>query len=133
MERPIMFLLTLLLTGRAMTLAYIARAGGSLPGDPPAAWLMPLIGDAVIGVTALVIAFLILRKRGLWVWTVIIVWNVVAIWDTLSAYTIHNSNPWPDFFMLQMVGPSMFFAASGMHLVIVWLATRSNMRAQLLR
>lgn len=132
MERTMMLILTLLLAGRAMTLAFISRAGSALPGDPPAAWLMPLLGDAIIGVSALVIAFLILRKRGLWVWTAIIVWNVVAIWDALSAYIVHLINPWPEFFMLQMVGPSMFFAASAIHLVIILLATRPKVRTQLL-
>lgn len=132
MERMIMFLLTLLLAGRAMTLAFITRAGGPLPGDPPAAWLMPLIGDAVIGVTALVIAFLILRKRGLWVWMAIIVWNSVAIWDALSAYLVHLTTPWPEFFMLHLFGPSLFFAASALHLVLILLATRPKVRTQLL-
>lgn len=127
-----MLLLTLMLSGRAMTLAFIARAGGNMPGDPPAAWLMPLIGDAIIGVSAIVIAFLILKKTGLWVWTAIIVWNVVAIWDALSAFTIHTTNPWPDFFMLKLFGPSMFFAASAMHLIIFVLACLPQGRSQLM-
>ena len=102
MNRKIMLILTLLLSGRAMTLAFIHRAGGTMPGDPPAAWLMPLIGDAVIGISALWIAFLIVKKTGLWVWTVIVVWNSLAIWDALSAYIIHTTNPWPDFFMIKI-------------------------------
>jgi hypothetical protein len=48
MQQKIMLILTLMLTGRAMTLAFIHRAGGGLPCDPTAAWLMPLIGDAVM-------------------------------------------------------------------------------------
>ena len=67
MYKKIMFILTLMLSGRAMTLAFIHRTGGMMPGDPPSAWLMPLVGDAVIGVTALWIAYLILKKTGLWV------------------------------------------------------------------
>ena len=63
---------------------------------------MPLIGDAVIGLSALVVAYLIWKKRGLWVWTSVIVWNVVAIWDALSAFVIQTTNPWPEFFMLQL-------------------------------
>ena len=41
MYKNIMLLLTLMLTGRAMTLAFIHRAGGTNPGDPPVVWLMP--------------------------------------------------------------------------------------------
>lgn len=132
MERKFMLILTLMLSGRAMTLAFIPRAGGTAPGDPPAAWLMPLLGDAVIGITALLIAYLMVKKVGLWVCTAVIVWNVVAIWDALSAFIIHVTNPWPEFFMLQWFGASMFFAAVAAHLVVIVLACRPSARQQLL-
>ena len=132
MERKIILILTLILSGRAMTLTFIPRVGGSMPGDPPPAWLMPLIGDAVIGLTALLIAYLILKKTGLWVWIAIIVWSSIAIWDALSAFIIHTTNPWPEFFMIKLLGPSMFFAAIAMHLVIVILIFRPGVKKQLL-
>ena len=132
MHQKIIFILTLMLSGRAMTLAFIHRAGGTMQGDPPSAWLMPLVGDAVIGISALWIAYLILKKTGLWVWTTIIVWNSIAIWDALSAFIIHTTNPWPEFFMIGLVGPSMFFAASAMHLTIIIIACRSDVREKLL-
>jgi len=132
MQQKIILILTLMLSGRAMTLAFIHRAGGTSPGDPPAAWLMPLVGDAVIGISALWIAYLLLKKTGLWVWTTIIVWNSIAIWDALSAFIIHTTNPWPDFFMINLVGSSMFFAASAMHLTIIIIACRSDVKDKLL-
>jgi len=117
--------------GRAMTLAFISQAGGSNPGDPPAAWLMPLIGDAVIGVTGLLMVFLLVTKKtGLFAWSAIVVWNAVAIWDALSAYIVNTTNPWPEFFMLQMLGSSMFFAASAMHLVNIYLMSQPELRKQ---
>ncbi len=128
MQQKIMLILTLMLSGRAMTLAFLSRVGGANPGDPPPAWLMPLLGDAVIGISGLFIAFLILKKTGLWVWTAIIVWNALAIWDALSAFIIHTTNPWPEFFMVKLFGPSMFFAAAVMHLIIFVLASRSDMK-----
>jgi hypothetical protein len=132
MERKIVLILTYLLSGRAMTLAFIPRVGGSAVGDPPPAWLMPLVGDAIIGITALLIAYLILKKTGLWVWTAIIVWNSVGIWDALSAFVIHTTNPWPEFFMIKLLGSSMFFAAAAMHLVLIILVSRPELRKQLL-
>ncbi len=129
--RKVMALLTLILAGRAMTLQYISKAGSNMPGDPPAAWLMPLIGDAVIGLSAFIVVYLLLKKTGLWVWTVVITWNVVAIWDALSAFIIETTNPWPEFFMLEMVGPAMFFIASLMHLAIILMACLPAVRAQL--
>lgn len=132
MQQRIMLILTLMLTGRAMTLAFIHRAGGGMPGDPPAAWLMPLVGDAVIGITGLWVAYLLIKKTGLFVWTTIIVWNSLAIWDALSAFAIHTTNPWPEFFMIKLVGASMFFAASAMHLAIIYLAINEETREKII-
>lgn len=103
-----------------------------MPGDPPAAWAMPLIGDAIIGLSALWIAFLIMKRSGLWVWTTVITWNIVAIWDALSAFVFHLTNPWPEFFMIQLFGWPMFFAASTMHLVVIVLFCREDSRTAVL-
>lgn len=61
-----------------------------------------------------------------------VVWNVVAIWDAMSAFVIHQTNPWPEFFMIQIFGSSMFFLASAMHLVILFLAFNATVKADLL-
>lgn len=123
---------TLLLSGRAMTLAFIGDAGSGNPAAAPHAWLMPLIGDAIIGVAALFVAYVIARGSGLWAWTTVIVWNAIGIWDALSAFVIHSTNPWPDFFMLKLFGPSMFFAASVMHALLIALACTAAVRGWLL-
>jgi len=124
----ILLVLTLMLSGRAMTLGFLGSLGGQAPGDPPSAWLMPLVGDAVIGLTALPIAYLVWRRSGRFAWTVIVVWNAVAIWDALSAFLVHQAVPWPSFFMLELFGASMFFAASAMHAVCLYLVCRQSMR-----
>lgn len=127
-QRTILLVITLMLSGRAMTVAFIGDAGSGVAGDPPAAWLMPLVGDAVIGLGAPVIAYLVVRGRGLAAWTTIITWNVIGIWDALSAYLISESEPWPEFFMIEVFGASMFFAAGAMHLVNLYLITRRELR-----
>ena len=129
MYKALIIALTLMMSGRAMTLAFIHRAGGDNPGDPPLAWLMPLLGDAVVGVAGLVVAWLLATGRGLLVWTVAIAWNVIGIWDALSAFVIHTTNPWPEFFMVQLFGGSMFFLASAMHLLLIVLLARPPARA----
>lgn len=131
LQQKIMLVLTVMLSGRAMTLAFLHRVGGTMPGDPPPAWLMPLVGDAIIGLSALLVAFWIAKKVGLWVWAAIIVWNAVAIWDAFSAFAVHLTNPWPEFFMIQIFGPLMFFAAAAMHVAIIVLACPPEMRKQL--
>lgn len=130
MQKIILMILTLMLSGRAMTLAFIHRAGAGGVGDPPAAWLMPLIGDAVIGITGLVMVYLILRGNSLWAWTALVVWNVVAIWDALSAYIVHLTNPWPEFFMIKIVGASMFFLAAAIHATNLTLLARCEVRRE---
>ena len=132
MQKTLILILTLMLTGRAMTLAFLHRAGGDAPGDPPIAWLMPLLGDAIVGLSGLAIAYLIWQRRGLFVWTAIVVWNVVAIWDALSALIIHLTVPWPAFFMIQVFGSSMFFMASAMHGLILVLVCRPPLRQKFL-
>ncbi|MFK7988443.1 MAG: hypothetical protein AB8I08_20645 [Sandaracinaceae bacterium] len=128
--RWVLLAVTLMLAGRAMTLAFLARVGGGAEGDPPAGWLMPLVGDAVIGVTALVVAALVLKGRGVAAWTLIVVWNAIAIWDALSAFLVHTSVPWPSFFMIETFGASMFFMAAGMHALCIFLVARPTGRAR---
>jgi len=132
MQKTLILILTLMLTGRAMTIGYIHRAGGGAIGDPPFVWLMPLIGDAVVGLSGLMVAYLIWSRQGLAVWTVIVVWNAIAIWDAMSAFIIHLTAPWPAFFMVQIFGSSMFFLASAMHLVILILVIRDPLRSELI-
>lgn len=131
-KHPFLLILTLILSGRAMTLAFISSAGGSAPTDPPIAWLMPLLGDAVIGISALAIAYLIWKGSGLFAWTTIVVWNVVAIWDALSAFLIHQTVPWSSFFMIEFFGSYMFFIASAMHLLCLYLVIRPQTRENFL-
>lgn len=110
-------LFTLMLAGRAMTLAFLGEVGSGAAGAPPDAWWMPLIGDAVIGLSAPLIALLVWRGRGLAAFSVVLIWNALGIWDAMSAFLVHVSVPWPDFFMVQIFGWTMFFMASAMHAV----------------
>ncbi|MFK7930361.1 MAG: hypothetical protein AB8H79_19390 [Myxococcota bacterium] len=119
--------MTLMLAGRMMTLAFIGQAGSGLEGAPPAGWLMPLVGDAVIGLAAPVIAVLIWTGRGRAALVAITVFHALGIWDALSAWLVHYSVPWPEFFMIQIFGWTMFPMAAVMHAiaaVLVWLAWR---------
>ncbi|MGI9596843.1 MAG: hypothetical protein ACR2QK_11825 [Acidimicrobiales bacterium] len=129
MSRKIVLALTLMAAGRAMTLPFIGRAGDGGAGDPPEAWLMPLIGDAVIGLTALVVAGLIWKRPNPTTWLITVVWSAIAAFDAIAAFIVETSAPWPEFFMLEIFGRSMFFAATALHLVIIYLLTRPDARA----
>ena len=124
----ILVALVLMASGRAMTLAFIARAGDGGPGDPPDAWLMPLVGDAFIGLTALLVAYLIVWRSSPTVWVVALVWSALGAFDALAAFLVELRTPWPEFFMIKTFGPSMFFAATALHLVIIYLLARPTVR-----
>jgi len=62
-----------------MTLAFIGRAGDGGAGDPPAAWLMPLLGDAVIGVVAVVVAVLAWKRPSPTTWVIAVVWSAIEL------------------------------------------------------
>ncbi|MGI9613202.1 MAG: hypothetical protein ACR2QO_09855 [Acidimicrobiales bacterium] len=117
-------------SGRAMTLAFIGSAGDGGPGDPPAAWLMPLVGDAGIGLAAVVILLLVWRRPTPTTWVLAVVWSAIGVFDALAAFIVHTTTPWPEFFMLELFGPTVFFAAAGMHLVIIYLLARTEIRAR---
>ncbi len=128
--RRVVIALTLMAVGRAMTLAFIARAGDGGPGDPPEAWLMPLIGDAVVGIAALGVAWLLWKQPQPRSWLVAIVWSAIAAFDALAAYVVDVATPWPDFFMLELFGRAMFFAAAAMHVIIIVLLMRPDVRRE---
>lgn len=122
--------LTALASGRAMTLAFIGRAGDGGTGDPPEAWLMPLLGDAAIGLTAIVVAVLLWTRPSPATWVTAVAWSAIGAFDALAAFVVDVTTPWPEFFMLEIFGRSMFFVAAAMHLVIIGLLTRPEVLAR---
>jgi len=130
MKMKILTAMVLMSSGRAMTLAFIARAGDGGAGDPPDAWLMPLIGDALVGLSALAIAYLLWTRPKPSSWLAALVWSAIAIFDAAAAFIVDLTTPWPEFFMLEIFGRSMFFAAIAMHLAIVWLLFQPEIRAR---
>ena len=115
---------------RAGTLAFSLRVGYGGPSDPPDAWLLPLVGDAVVGVAAIGVAIALWRQRTPTTWLVAIVWSAIAAFDALAAFLVEVSVPYPDFFLLETVGRPAFFAAATMHIVIIVLLHRPDVRRQ---
>lgn len=129
MRLKILYVLIALATGRAMTLAFITRAGDGGVGDPPGPWLMPLVGDAVVGLTAAAVVVAIWKRPTPATWVVAVVWSAVGAFDAVAAFIVQTSAPWPDFFMIEIFGPSMFFAATALHLVIIHLLSQPDVLA----
>lgn len=117
---------TLMATGRAMTIAFLARVGDGGPGDPPAAWLMPLLGDATIGLTAPLVAYLLWKQRTQLTWLIAVIWASLAIFDAVAAFVVESSVPWPEFFMLRAFGNWMFLMAVMLHMLGLYLLGRRS-------
>jgi hypothetical protein len=126
----IMMVLILMAAGRAMTLAFISRAGDGGAGDPPDAWLMPLVGDAAIGLGAIIVAVLIWRRPTPTTWVIAVVWSALGAFDALAAFIVQTTSPWPEFFMIEIFGSSMFFAAAVLHLTIIYLLSQPEILAR---
>ncbi len=122
--------LTVMSAGRAMTIGWLHRVGGGQAGDPPAAWLMPLVGDALVGLTALVVAYLLWRRPTPASWMIAMIWTAIAAFDALAALLVEIAVPWPDFVMLELFGRSMFVAAALIHVVIFVLLSRPEVRVR---
>lgn len=130
MRLRIVIVLTAMSIGRAMTLPFIGSAGDGGPSDPPDAWLMPLVGDAVIGLAAIVIVGLLITRRTVETWAAATIFHAVAAFDALAAYLVEIQTPWPEFFMLELFGRSMFFAAAAMHIGAFAVLWSTDVRAR---
>ena len=128
MQYRIALVLTAMAAGRAMTIPFIGSAGDGGLGDPPSEWLMPLIGDAVVGVTALVVLSLLITRSTPGTWAIALAWNAVAAFDAVAAFVVNQTSPWPEFFMIEIFGTSMFFAAAALHVAAIWLLAQPAMR-----
>lgn len=126
MSRKFALVLIVMAIGRAMTIPFIHRAGGGGVGDPPDAWLMPLVGDAVIGLSAVVVAFLVAKVPSPRTWMLTLCWSAIGAFDAGAAYLVEVRSPWPEFFMLELFGRPMFFAAIVLHGGIIALLLRPD-------
>ena len=57
---------------------------GNERGAPPE-WVLALVGDFIIGTTALFLVFFILKKPSYLIWVLLLSWNVLGLVDLLGA------------------------------------------------
>ena len=89
----------------------------------PMGWIVAITGDAFMGVTALIVAGLLWKYRGLAVWTIAIVWHVIGIKDYLVGTQLAIVEP-----PAQTGGGGVFFVIFGvgilMHIISLYLLSR---------
>jgi len=71
----------------------------TLAGRAPDAWLYPGIVDVLVGITAPVIAYLLWRKRGPWIWLVALVWFTLSMLDHAGAFAVALTTAIPQAFL----------------------------------
>lgn len=83
-ERPkarlgliVAIVLTGVMTWRISALTYLSQVGDTLPEF----WGIAFKGDAFIGVTAPIVAYLLYKHRTLSVWTLGVVWQCIGLFD----------------------------------------------------
>ena len=57
---------------------------GNERGAPPE-WVLALIGDFIIGTTALFLVYFILKKPSYLIWVLLLSWNILGLIDLLGA------------------------------------------------
>ena len=57
---------------------------GNERGAPPE-WVLALVGDFIIGTTALFLVFFILKKPSYLIWVLLLSWNVLGLIDLIGA------------------------------------------------
>lgn len=110
------------LTG-LMVYRAIAAVGLTDLGDgTPDFWIVALTGDAFIGVTAPIVAFLLWKRRGLAIWTIAIAWHVTGI-KVFLAGSQFLAVDIPDRATVAMLAP-IFGVGIAFHLLTIYLLIR---------
>lgn len=81
--------ITALMVYRLLGFNFLGEVGNTIPEM----WGVAFRGDIFIGATALIVAYLLWKSRGLAVWTIAIVWHWVGIRDYVSAIEFQFIEP----------------------------------------
>ena len=123
--RPIGLWVVIVLSALMVFRTFALRAIPNLGETGPEFWIVAFTGDVFVGITALIVAGLLWRVRGLAVWTIGIVWQVIGLQDFTVAWQLFYIEP--PFFDTGNMGnvPLVIFAVGiGVHLLCIYLLVR---------
>ena len=84
--------LVALMTYRIVPIFPYAELGDTIP----ISWTLAFNGDIFMVLTAPIVAYLLVRQTGLWVWTIAIVWHALGIKDYINGITLSRIDPDPN-------------------------------------
>lgn len=117
--RPKGFVATLIITGIMVYRIAVVFMWGTLGNGTPEVWVIPYAGDAFVGVTALIVTYLLWKRRGPIVWMTGIAFHVIGIKDFSVAGQLIFLDPMPS-----MPDPTfgMIFMSIGISLQLLCIA-----------
>ena len=59
----------------------------------PSEWIIPFVGDFIIGITAIFLVYLIIKKPCAVLWGLLLSWNVVGLFDLFGAIVVSFEAP----------------------------------------
>ena len=60
----------------------------------PSEWIVPFVGDFFIGITALFLVYLIIKKSSTILWGLLLSWNVIGLLDLIHAINVSFAAPY---------------------------------------
>ena len=123
--RPIGLWVVIVLSALMVFRTFAFRGIPNLGETGPEFWIVAFTGDVFVGITALIVAGLLWRVRGLAVWTIGIVWQVIGLNDFTVAWQLFYIAP--PFFDTGNMGnvPLVIFAVGiVVHLLCIYLLVR---------
>ena len=60
----------------------------------PSEWIVPFIGDFIIGITAIFLVYHIIKKPSAILWGLLLSWNAVGLFDLIGALDISFAAPY---------------------------------------
>ncbi len=59
----------------------------------PSEWIVPFVGDFIIGITAIFLVYHIIKKPNAVLWGILLSWNVVGLFDLFGAIVVSFAAP----------------------------------------
>ena len=60
----------------------------------PSEWMVPFVGDFIIGITAIFLVYYIIKKPSTILWVLLLSWNVVGFLDLIGAINVSFHAPY---------------------------------------
>ena len=97
----------------------------------PSEWVLALIGDFIIGTTALFLVYFILKKPSYLIWILLLSWNILGLIDLLGA--IRTSllvpfGPIPEMGLTSLGVRSILFLNTFLQISCIYLLFKDSVR-----